>query len=548
MIKINQKRQRGKRVFFFLLVLLVFGCSTEKAAKKDPFFEKWDVAAKESMGHSPVPRNRIVIFPGTKEPETKAGEGEAVVKEGAPLKSLPTEKVNLKMRQSDVKAVIRALARASGKNVLIKNDIKGEINVDFTDVPWDQAFNSILNAHGLSYLWDGDIIRVLSLDDMEQSLKISAINERRKAQEVEVKRVETLVTMVVSVDYAESELLKENLQEFLTKDKEGKTTRGSVKVDKHSNSLIIQAIREDIDRMIPIIEKIDKPTPQINIKANIIETTKETARDLGIQWGGMYGHKFGDESFYITPGGSGGLATSPTGPFSGVYNPVAGAAGISGQGFGVNMPAANMGTTAAASLGLMFGTIGGNILELQLSALQRDSKINILSSPSITTLDNQMAFTANGERIPYVTTVQGSGGTTTQEVKFEDVVLRLEITPHVIDGKNLKMKIVVKKDEVDPVRNVQGNPYILKKETQTNLIVADGETIVISGLSKQRNADTDKGVPGLKDIPVLGWFFKNEGKSDQMQEVLIFITPTILPPQVTAAAGEGADKAGTAGH
>jgi type IV pilus assembly protein PilQ len=118
----------------------------------------------------------------------------------------------------------------------------------------------------------------------------------------------------------------------------------------------------------------------------------------------------------------------------------------------------------------------------------------------------------------------------------------------VIDGKNLKMKIVVKKDEVDPVRNVQGNPYILKKETQTNLIVANGETIVISGLSKQRNADTDTGIPALKDVPVLGWLFKSEGKSDQMQEVLIFITPTILPPQVNAAAGEVRDKAGTAGQ
>jgi len=121
---------------------------------------------------------------------------------------------------------------------------------------------------------------------------------------------------------------------------------------------------------------------------------------------------------------------------------VAGSPGISGQGFGVNFPAA-MSATGAGSLGLMFGTIGGNILDMQLNALQKDGKLNILSSPSITTLDNQTAFTQNGAKVPYVS-VDKDGN---REVKFEDVVLRLEITPHVIDGENMKMVINVKKDE-----------------------------------------------------------------------------------------------------
>lgn len=544
MIKIHKKRQQGEFLFVVILLLLVLGCAGEKAAKKEPFFEKWDIMAKESTGHSPAPRERILVLPETKTAEETIA-GEPAVKEGEPLRGFPTEGVNLKMRQADVKAVIRALARASGQNVLVKNDVKGEINVHFTDVPWDQAFNSILRAQGLSYVWDGDIIRVLSLEDMEQSLKMSAIQKKRKAQAMEVKRVEPLVTMAVNVDYADAEALRDNLLEFLTKDKEGKIPRGSVKVDKHSNSLIVQAIRDDLARMVPIIEKIDKSTPQINIKANIIETSKETARNLGIQWGGVYGRKIGNQALYITPGGTGGTALSPTGPLSGAYNPVSGSAGISGQGFGVNFPAAEMTQAASASLGLMFGTIGGNILEMQLNALQKDSKINILSSPSITTLDNQKAFTESGERVPFVSIATGGGGGTTQEVKWEDAVLRLEITPHVIDGKNLKMKVLVKKDEVDLTRKVEGNPFIIKKQTETTLIVEDGETIVISGLSRQRNTNIDTGVPGLKDIPILGWLFKGEGKGDEMQEVLIFITPTILPPRKVAAAAEGqASEAG----
>jgi type II secretory pathway component GspD/PulD (secretin) len=121
-------------------------------------------------------------------------------------------------------------------------------------------------------------------------------------------------------------------------------------------------------------------------------------------------------------------------------------------------------------------------------------------------------------------------------------VLRLEITPHVIDGKNLKMKVEVKKDEVDTSRNVGGNPYIYKKKTNPNLIVRDGETIVISGLTKQKRQDAETGIPWLKDIPVLGWLFKSEGKSETMQEVLIFSTPNILPVQSVAAVPAAPEK------
>jgi type IV pilus assembly protein PilQ len=150
-----------------------------------------------------------------------------------------------------------------------------------------------------------------------------------------------------------------------------------------------------------------------------------------------------------------------------------------------------------------------------------------------------MAFTENGDIVPFATT-ETTGGTLTRSIKKEEATLRLEIIPHVIDGKNLKMKIVVKKNEVDPSRNVDGNPYIIKKQTETNLIAQDGETIVISGLTKQKRLDGTSGIPWLKDIPVLGWLFKGEGKSESMEEVLIFITPTIIKPQTVVGIQEGA--------
>ncbi|MEI7673304.1 MAG: type IV pilus secretin PilQ, partial [Deltaproteobacteria bacterium] len=215
-----------------------------------------------------------------------------------------------------------------------------------------------------------------------------------------------------------------------------------------------------------------------------------------------------------------------TGTTTSVYTPPV---GLSGQGMGVNFPAV-MTSAGASSLGLIFGTIGGNILEMQLNALQNDNKLNIISSPSITTLDNQKAYTENGEKVP-VLSKDEKGVITTSYI---DATLRLEITPHVIDGTTLKMVILVKKDEVGV--KMGDNYSILKKQTETVLIVRDGETVVISGLTKQRNQLDGAGVPGMKDVPGFGWLFKNEDKRETMEEVLIFITPKILPPfQVSAA-------------
>jgi type IV pilus assembly protein PilQ len=560
MAYIKSKYPWGGSVGVLLSALLIFGCAANETVKKDSPFEKWATMAETSTGQSPAPRDRSTsIAQGLLKETGEAGEELKAI----PIRELPMQPISLKMRQADVKAILRSLARVVDKNILVKNEIKGEMTVDFNNIPWNQAFNSILRTQGLTYLWEGDIIRVITLDDLEQDLKRKEQDLKRTTQEQGVRQVAALLTVVVPIDYAKPKDLKDNLESFLTRTKEDKP-RGSVRVDEYSNSLIISAIKEDILKMMSIIEKIDKPTPQIQIKANIVETTKETARQLGIQWGGMYARRIGTENLYVNPGGSSGSATPPGSALAGTYTPTyppaigttgtgtggtgTGGSGISGQGFGVNFPIAGAALAAAggaASLGLMIGNIGGNILDVQLQALQKDSKLNILSSPSITTRDNQMAFTENGERIPYITN-QSSGGTITQTTMFEDVVLRLEITPHVVGDQTLSMKILIKKDEVDPVRNVQGNPYIIKKKTETNLMVRDGETIVISGLTKQRTSGGDTGVPGLKDIPILGWLFKSDDRSQMMEEVLIFITPKILPAAIAAVKpAEGKQPAGT---
>ncbi len=504
-------------LLLLVVILSTASCAPKKPVAKDPFFDKWETLAAESKGYSPAARVREISLPEVKAPPE------------IPDRPLPKNKINLKMRGAEIKALVRSMARAIDHHILINNDIKGEITVDFKDVPWDQAFLAVIKSQGLSYVWEGDIIRVLTVEEMERDLRIAAASEKRLQHQIGVRLIEPLLTVMVNIDYAEAKSLKDNIQELITKDKDGKA-RGTVRVEEHSNSLIIQASREDILRIVPVIERIDKPAFQVLIKGNIVEATKDTARNLGVQWGGMYGTTVGGQSLFVTPGGTGGVAVPPGSAHPGTYTPSAGGPkGIAGQGFGVNLPAA-MTAAGAGSLGVMFGTIGGNILEVQLNALQKDGKLNILSSPSITTLDNQKAFTENGERIPFVVTDKDGN----RIVQFQDAVLRLEITPHVIDGKSLRMKIMVKKDEVDMSRKVEGNPLIIKKQTETTLIVNNGETIVISGLTKQKSFEETKGIPFLMKVPVLEWLFKGEGKTNSMEEVLIFITPTILPPQTAA--------------
>ena len=466
-------------VLGLLLPLLSIGCAAKKEVQKDAFFEKWKVIAKKSKGASPVARPRKIEIPE----EPKLDEHEKIQ-----AKPLPENEITLKMSNADIDIVLRILARAANQNILVKSEVQGQVSVDFKKVPWKDAFLSILRSRMLTYVWEGDIIRIVTVGDIKGDLEMESIRDKRREQQLIRSRLSPLLTIVVPINYADPAKMRENIQEIIAKDVEGKI-RGSVRVSEHTNSLIIQASRNDLKKAAEMIEKIDRPTPQILIEANIVEATSDTARSLGVQWGGRYANVANTSTYSVATGVAAPLAATPAG-----------------------------------SLSLMFGKVGGSLLDMQLQALQQDGKLNILSRPSITTLDNQTAYTENGEKVPYLS-FDAEGN---REVKFEDAVLRLEITPHVIDGENIKMKILVKKDEVDTSRNVGGNPYIYKKQTDTTLIVKDGETIVISGLSKRRSTMSDKGIPGIKDIPILGYLFKGEDKGESMEEVLIFITPNIL--------------------
>lgn len=479
---------KGMVVFAGLLVAFSFaGCASSGPEKKDDdFIEEWLRRSETARGHSPDIRERESL-----EIDDESHYFEKIAADTED-KILPDDPVTLRLTDAPVSAVIRAMARAAGQNMLISETVTGTMSVDINDIPWDQAFMSIVNQRGLAWSWEGELIRIQTVEDIQKEIDLSRTREELIVRRLAEGQAAPLVNRIVKVNYANAGKLSENLSEFLSRDQEGETV-GRIVVNEETNSLLIQSTRNDMQRFSRMIDHLDRPRSQILIEANIVEANQETARELGMRWSGRY----------VTSQGSRGEV------------------GIVGE---PSVPAESFGGEGGLSLGLISGHVTGDVLYANLQALQREGKLNILSSPSITTMDNQMAYTEHGEKVPYETTDREGR----PEVEFEDAVLRLEVVPGIIDGEYMKMNIKVKKDEVDFTQTVNGNPLIRRKETETNLVVKDGETIVISGLSKQTVTGSDAGIPLFKNIPILGWLFKGAEKSQEMEEFLIFITPAIL--------------------
>jgi type IV pilus assembly protein PilQ len=518
-----QWSKRGAVVLFGMALL--WGCATPSAEeqKQDAFFDEWKQKAEEARGHSPSARKRVLSLSEEGTTLIQPSDDEAVRAE----RPLPNDPISLKMHNAEVAVVLRALARAVGQNIIINETVRGTIKINVSKAPWDQVFRSILRNHGLTYEWEGDIIRIVTLEDKKKNLEQLEAEQQIKSKMKEIEMVAPLVTRIVGVDYANAEDLQANLTGFLTRrggNGAGEKAEpiGAVMVDKHTNSLIIQAMQGDIEKILRLIEALDKPTPQVLIEAHIVETTKDTARDLGVQWGGLFYGTAGNTNLYGTPGANAGRID----PVTGSVQP-----GTLGQSLNQPLdPTTGMASNFPADIsseGLFLGfvaeKVGKRLLSVQLSALEDEGKLNILSSPSITTLDNQEAIIESGQEVPYQTVEDDD-----VEIKWKKAVLSLKVTPHVIDDQTLKLEIITNKDELDFENSVLGNPTVITKSAQTNVILFDGQTTVIGGLSKETAGDNEAGIPWLKDIPILGYLFKSIGKSNQMEDVLIFITPHIL--------------------
>jgi type IV pilus assembly protein PilQ len=493
-------------------VLVISGCADKKAlSPSDQFIERWKARAEESKGNSPAaarsegPRDLprpAAAKPGDLKPDPDRD------------KPLPTRRISLKMSNVDVTTLLRALARAADVNIILNDKITGRSNINISQSPWDQVFLGILRTHNLTYAWQGDIIRIMTGDDLEEEL-------RRESRKKELQIAEAPLTRIVPVKFATAKELQENLKNFLTLDRANKPI-GSILVDQHTNSLIINALRNDMLAILAVIEKLDQPTPQVLIEAYIVEANKDVARELGIQWGGAVKVSNVNDTIHLTGRGNNALGQGLGTP----VNPTTGTV--------VDLPASAgpFSGLAPTSLGFIYQNVGKALLTAQLTALQDEGKVNILSSPSITTIDNQTALIESGRDVPFQSVEDGE-----VNIQYKKAVLSLRVTPHVIDSGTLKLSVKVNKDEVDFSRQVLGNPTITTKNAETNVIQANGQTLVIGGLNKETTTDDRAGTPFLMDIPVLGWLFKTKGEANQKEDLLIFITPTILNAAPSSPSG-----------
>jgi len=411
--------------------------------------------------------------------------------------------ISLDFQGADLRAVLRTFSEISGLNIVIDPAVTGTVDVALRDVPWDQALDIILAANKLGYLIDGTIVRIAPLSVLadEQSQRRKVAEEQALAGQLEV--------LTKTLSYAKAD----ELQALLTKS--ALSQRGTVQVDPRTNTLIITDLRDRLTLASDLIGTLDRAQPQVEIEARIVQTNKDYARALGVQWGfnGASAATIGNTSPFAFPN---------NGNLGGRTGPVQGPTGVGGES---QPTAVNLAVPAATSaLGLALGSVNGAFgLDVALTALERSGNGRLLSTPRVTTQNNIAAEMTQGVQIPIQTVANN-----TVTVSFKDAALTLRVTPQITAANTVIMQISVENASPDFSRAVNNIPPINTQRANTQVLVSDGQTTVIGGIYvSQEQSSTDR-TPVLSRLPLLGWLFKRDSITDQSTELLIFITPRII--------------------
>jgi type IV pilus assembly protein PilQ len=431
----------------------------------------------------------------TAAPEKAAApRGASNVETGAasPDKVYTGEKIALDFYDTDIKNVFRILQEISGKNFAIDKNVTGKVTLALQrPVPWDQVLDLVLKMNQLGMVREGDIIRIASLATLQQEEKmrqaqLKAEQDARKQEE----EGEPLVTEYIPVNYsAASADVLPHINNILT------PNRGKASVDVRNNQLIITDIADKVRQARAIVSKIDRVTPQVIIEARVVEANSSFTREVGFDWGTI-----SVEAFKI----GGALKTGPT-----------------------TFTANNIPTSYKTdnTIGFNFSTLFGtniSIIDAKLTASEVEGKANIISSPKIITLNGRKAAIKQGLEVPYLE--RDSSGNAT--VRFKNVDLLLDVTPNISQDKRIVMSIfITKNDIVDPTAP---EPALSTNEAKTEILVDDGDTIVIGGILKDTKKMSDQGIPGLRKLPGVGWLFRSDRVESSKNELLIFITPRII--------------------
>jgi type IV pilus assembly protein PilQ len=391
------------------------------------------------------------------------------------------EKLTLNFQNITAREALSVIADFTNLNIVISDTVAGNLTLRLKDVPWDQALDIILQAKGLDKRINGNVMQVAPREELATKEKIDLTANQ------DIANLEPLRTESFQLNYTKGEdiaaLLTNEKQKILSK-------RGSAVVDSRTNTIFIQDTPSGLDEARKIIKQLDVPVRQVVIEARFVEAFESFSRTLG-------GKLNSTNNPIVTPT---------------AYNPGTGIATGS-----VNLP----GEGGGGVLGLVFTAANGKALNLELTASQIDGKSKSIASPRVLTADSTPALIEAGTEIPYATV--SAAGT---NIQFKPAKLTLKVTPKVTPDDKVNMKVTLNQDTVGATYG--GVPSINTKKVDTQVLVENGGTLVIGGVYTQNETEAKNSVPLLADIPLLGWFFKNETKSADKRELLVFITPRIM--------------------
>ncbi|WBV68292.1 type IV pilus secretin PilQ family protein [Legionella pneumophila] len=423
------------------------------------------------------------------------------------------KRISLNFQNISIRAVLQLLADFTGINMVVSDKVQGDITLRLNDIPWDQALDIILTTQGLDKRRKGNVMLIdtkASMDKMEE--------EQLKSQQT-IEKLEPIRSDLIQINYAKAADIA-----VLIKDKQNSllSDRGKISVDARTNTIWIQDTGTKIEEVRELIKQLDIPVKQVLIEARIVEVTKDFSQDIGIRWGvSRPTHLSG------TLEGANELARG-TAPANVV--PLE-------RRLNLDLAAAPLTGATPASVGIALAKLNDNILlDLELSALESEGRAELISSPRLITTNQQAAVIESGEEIPYQEATS-SGATA---VAFKKAVLSLKVTPQITPDGKILMDLQINQDT--PPQTFLGVPAIITKEIQTNVLVNNGQTIVLGGIYKQDKNKVINRIPFFGELPVVGILFSNRQITLKNEELLIFITPRIITNALSITTIEGREK------
>jgi len=449
-------------------------------------------------------------------PQSSVFSGSPVAGQTRRFTGAPTD---VDFQGADLRWVLRLLGHDIGKiNVVVDPSVPTNSKVDLTltQVPWDEIFDIVCRTNQLKWEVGGNVVRVLSADVAQKELE--------NAQKDSDMRAEALAKAGIKADTFPLNYAKGSDVEKLLNANGVLGKYAKAQFNERSNVIIVTGLPDDLELTRTLIKQLDQPEPQVEIEARIVETDRNSARELGVQWGvnARANSNIGNTSNLAFPnnGSISGRATDSSGKpaLQGPNDPNASA--NSATGTAVNLPVAG----ATSAIGLNLGSLVGNLnLDVALSALESSGKAKILSSPKVTTQNNVQAEVTQGFTIPFQAV---SNNTVT--VQFKDAALKLTVTPHITGANTVIMDVVLENGFPDFSHTVAGNPSISTQKATTRVLVSDSVTTVIGGIVVNKDSSTKDSTPGVSKIPLIGLLFRHTATSASGQEIVIFITPRII--------------------